>query len=149
MKQIRLFSQAVILFSTLTLGCLSTACTARAAEEPAVPDFTRGGKTDDSHDWLLGPTGAHGWMYGRNGHTAEARQILITAVEAGSPAQGVLSAKDVILGVNGKPFADDARKSLAHAITAAEEKGGVLRLIRWREGQTARRGIETTGAGRL
>ena len=54
----------------------------------------------------------------------------------GSPADGVLRTNDVILGVNGKPFADDARKSFGRAITAAEEKTGVLRLIRWRDGQS-------------
>jgi hypothetical protein len=110
---------------------------AGASENPAIPDFTRDGKTDDTHDWMLGPTGAHGWIYGRFGQTAESRQILITSVEGGSPAAGVLGAKDVILGVDGKPFADDARKSIARAITAAEAKGGVLRLIRWRGGQQA------------
>ena len=33
-----------------------------AAEKPLIPDFTQGGKKDDSHDWLLGPTGARGWV---------------------------------------------------------------------------------------
>jgi hypothetical protein len=136
-KQINLLAQAVILFSALTLGGLDAACGARAVEKPLVPDFTQGANKDDSHDWLLGPTGAHGWVFGRNGQTAEARQILITAVETGSPADGVLSVNDVILGANGKPFTEDARKSFARAITAAEAKSGVLRLVRWREGQTA------------
>ena len=27
------------------------------------PDFTQGGKTDGSHDWTLGATGARGWIY--------------------------------------------------------------------------------------
>jgi hypothetical protein len=57
-------------------------------------------------------------------------------VAAGSPADGVLRTNDVILGVSDKPFADDARKSFARAITAAEEKTGALRLIRWRDGQS-------------
>jgi hypothetical protein len=43
--------------------------------KPPVPDFTQGGKTDGSHDWTLGPTGARGWIYAWK-HTAEARQIL-------------------------------------------------------------------------
>ena len=102
------------------------------------PDLTHGGKRDDIHDWLLGPTGARGWFFTRDGDlTAAARQILITAVDAGSPADGILRAKDVILGVNGKLFADDARKTFGRAITAAEEKSGVLQLIRWRKGQSA------------
>ncbi|MCX6873257.1 MAG: DUF6288 domain-containing protein [Verrucomicrobia bacterium] len=105
---------------------------------PVPPDFTQGGKKDDSHDWLLGPTGARGWMFFRHeDQTATSRQILITAVETGSPADGVLRVNDVILGVAGQPFADDARKSLARAITVAEEKTGMLRLTCWREGKTA------------
>jgi len=107
-----------------------------AAPAPAPPDFTHGGKRDDSHDWLLGPTGARGWVFfRREDQTAASRQILITSVAAGSPADGVLRTNDVILGVSGKPFSDDARKSFGHAITAAEEKTGLLRLIRWRAGQ--------------
>ena len=137
MKQFNLSSSAVILFSALTLGCLDTPCGARVLEKPSIPDFTQGGKKDDSHDWLLGPTGARGWMFFRHeDQTAACRQILVTAVAAGSPADGVLRANDVILGVNDQPFADDARQSFARAITAAEEKTGVLRLIRWRAGQS-------------
>ena len=104
----------------------------------APPDLTHGGKRDDIHDWLLGPTGARGWVFTRDEDlTAKSRQILITAVDAGSPADGILHTKDVILGVNGKLFADDARKTFGRAITAAEEKTGVLQLIRWRKGQSA------------
>jgi hypothetical protein len=109
-----------------------------SAAEPASapPDLTQGGKRDDSHDWLLGPTGARGWIFLRHEDlTAASRQVLITAVDAGSPADGVLRVNDVILGVNGEPFADDARKSFGCAIAAAEEKTGLLRLIRWRDGQ--------------
>ena len=41
-------------------------------------------------------------------------------------------------GSAAEPFSDDARIQFARAITAAEEEkgGGVLRLIRWREGKT-------------
>jgi hypothetical protein len=101
------------------------------------PDFTQGGKTDGSHDWTLGATGARGWMYARK-HTAEARQILVTAVAKGSPADGVLQADDVILGVGGKPFDDDARIQFANALMAAEQEAakGVLKLVRWRAGTT-------------
>jgi len=109
-----------------------------AAEQMSVPpDLTNGGKKDKNHDWNLGPTGARGWIFFRRDDvTAASRQILITKVDAGSPADGILQTNDVILGVNSKPFADDARKSFGYAIAAAEEKSGVLRLIRWRKGQT-------------
>jgi len=134
MKQGKRLSPAVIMFSALMLECMAAAYNARAAEEPPVPDFTRGGRPDESHDWTLGPTGARGWMYGRNGQTADARQILVTAVAAGSPADGSLRADDVILGVDGRPFAADARKGFAQAVTAAEAGSGALRLVRWRAG---------------
>ena len=43
----------------------------------------------------------------------------------------------MILGVGRQAFADDARIQFARAITAAEDaKAAVLRLIRWRDGQT-------------
>jgi hypothetical protein len=77
-------------------------------------------------------------MFYQDGRTTHARQILVTAVDKGSPADGVLAVGDVILGAGGKPFDGDARIRLANAITAAETRqgGGVLRLIRWRAGQT-------------
>lgn len=109
-----------------------------AGPAPSPPDLTQGGKRDKNHDWLLGPTGLRGWIFLRHEDlTAASRQILITAVDAGSPADGVLKVNDVLLGTDDKPFTDDARKSLARAITAAEKKTGTLRLIRWRDGKTA------------
>ena len=53
----------------------------------------------------LGPTGARGWMWGMRLRTDFARQILITKVDAGSPADGMLQVDDVILGINGGKFA--------------------------------------------
>jgi len=108
------------------------------AANPSVMDFTQGGKPEATHDWNLGATGARGWMYGQGGRTIEARQILITAVAAGSPADGVLAKGDVILGLAGKPFDDDARIRFAHALTEAEkdENHGLLKVIRWRAGKT-------------
>ena len=86
---------------SLSLLLIATAERLSAAEpEPAPPDLTQGGKRDECHDWLLGPTGARGWVsYRREDQTAESRQILVTAVAAGSPADGVLRINDVILGV--------------------------------------------------
>lgn len=86
------------------LVCAGSAFAARAP----VPDLTQGGQKDRNHDWTLGPTGARGWIWGRDLETTDARQILITKVEKGSPADGVLEPGDVILGVNGKPFDSDA-----------------------------------------
>jgi hypothetical protein len=111
----------------------------RAGEgPPKVPDLTRGGKPDATHDWLLGPTGARGWVWGWRCQTTEARQILITDVAKGSPADGVLQKGDVLLGVGGKAFDGDARVQFARAVTEAEkeENAGALRLVRWREEKT-------------
>ena len=108
----------------------------QAAGKPPVPDFTQGGKPDSTHDWTLGPTGARGWVWAWRAQTTDARQILITEVAAGSPADGVLQKDDVVLGLNGQPFSDDARITFAKAINGAEKQSGALGLIRWRAGQT-------------
>ena len=56
-----------------------------------VPDFTKGGTIPAGarHDWNLGPTGLRGWMFCDKMVTTDARQISITKVEKGSPADGV------------------------------------------------------------
>lgn len=56
------------------------------AAAPPVPDLTRGGVKDNHHDWTLGPTGVRGWIFGPELGTTEARQIVITKVAKGSPA---------------------------------------------------------------
>jgi hypothetical protein len=83
-------------------------------------------KMDSNHERAQGRT------------TLNSRQILVTHVGAASPADGVVKVDDVILGVDGKPFSDDARKSIARAIQEAETKArdGVLKLTVWRAGQT-------------
>ncbi len=104
------------------------------------PDFTQGETIPKGarHDWNLGATGARGWMYSRRLCTTDARQIAITKVEQGSPADDVLQVGDVILGVAGKPFSHDPRTELGQALTAAETEAGEgrLALIRWRDGTT-------------
>ena len=123
-----------------------------------VPDLTAASaiaalKTDPDSSpvygdtYNLGATGLRGWICNKcdsnheraQGRTTQAsRQILVTHVGAASPADGVVKVDDVILGVDGKPFSDDARKSIARAIQEAETKArdGVLKLTVWRAGQT-------------
>jgi hypothetical protein len=105
-----------------------------------MPDLTRGDTipANAKHDWNLGPTGARGWMYCDKMVTTDARQIGITKVEKGSPAESVLAVGDVLLGVGGKAFAYDPRTELGKALTAAESDagGGKLALTRWRAGKT-------------
>ena len=103
-----------------------------------MPDFTKGESipTAAKHDWNLGATGMRGWMFSNQMVTTDARQIAVTRVTAGSPADGIMQVGDVILGVNGKPFAYDPRTEMGKALTTAEEKSGKLRLTRWRAGKT-------------
>ncbi|MDA0946918.1 MAG: DUF6288 domain-containing protein [Planctomycetota bacterium] len=122
-----------------TLAALAAVAVAPAAEaqrdKPPVPDLTAGDQPDDKHDWNLGPTGARGWMWGWKLETAEARQVLITRVAAGSPADGILEPGDVLLGLGSTPFEGDPRRLLGDAITAAEAADGGLELLRWRKGE--------------
>ena len=108
-----------------------------AAGKPPVPDLTAGGQKDQRHDWNLGPTGARGWIWAWQLETTDSRQILLTKVAQGSPADEVLEVGDVILGAGGRPFTEDARKGLGRAITQAETpaSSGVLKLLRWRKGK--------------
>jgi hypothetical protein len=104
------------------------------------PDFLKGDAipAEATHDWNLGATGARGWMFSDKRSTTDARQIRITKVEKGSPADGVLAVGDVILGVGGKAFAYDPRVEFGKALTLAESEagGGKLALTRWRGGNT-------------
>jgi Family of unknown function (DUF6288)/HEAT repeats len=113
-----------------------------------IPDLTKDAQTVDRKEtYNLGATGLRGWIYTKAANNLDAaqgrttlasRQILVTHVGAASPADGVVKVDDVILGVDGKPFSDDARKSFALAIQQAETKArdGVLKLTVWRAGQT-------------
>lgn len=129
----------IILPGVLMSGLASPLCA-------QVPDLTKDQSVDRKLTYNLGPTGLRGWIYTKaadnldaaQGRTTTAsRQILVTHVGAASPADGVVNVDDVILGVEGRPFKDDARKSLALAIQDAETdaKGGVLKLTVSRGGQ--------------
>ena len=108
------------------------------------PDLKSNRTVSREQTYNLGATGLRGWIFtraasnldgGQGRTTAQSRQILVTHVGAKSPADGILRVDDVILGVGGKLFTDDARKSLAMAIQEAEktENLGVLNLKIWRD----------------
>jgi len=116
--------------------------------EEIMPDLTKGERDGVTREltYNLGPTGLRGWIYthapsnldaaqGRT--TTTSRQILVTHVGAKSPASGVVEIDDIILGVGGKRFTDDARKSFGQAITEAEknENRGILKLSIFRNGK--------------
>lgn len=131
---LRIWSCSLLIVLPLLLGPIILG----APTPPENPDFTRGGQLPDKPtDWNLGPTGARGWMHAWKGATSDARQIFITQVDAGSPADGLLRKGDVLLGINGKPFTRDARITLARSITIAEALDGKLPLVRWRDGKSS------------
>jgi len=107
-------------------------------KENHIPDLTRGGKPDKTRDWTLGPIGVNAWGFSQradDGASAKARQLLVTWVDEKGPALGKLKIGDVILGVSGEKFSEDARKVLAMAINEAEkhERKGRLDLLVWNE----------------
>ncbi len=126
--------------SLLITAALANLASAAPKAPAPVPDFTKGGTVPEGskHDWNLGPTGLRGWMYCDKMVTTDARQVLITKVDKGSPAGEAFKVGDVLLGVGGVPFSSDPRTELGRAITTAETAagGGKLTLTRWRGGKT-------------
>jgi hypothetical protein len=132
-----------LIFLTLTVvfAAYGLSFAADKGQETATPDFTKGEKIPEGakHDWNLGATGLRGWIFCDKLVTTDARQIAITKVEKGSPADGVVEVGDVILGVGGKPFSFDPRTEMGKAVTLAESEAGKgdLNLTRWRNGNSA------------
>ena len=109
----------------------------KAGDRAGVPDLTLGVKPDIKGTYNLGPTGMRGWFYVEGDVTEKSRQILVSTVEQGSPADGVMRVGDVILGLDGKPFDGDARVAFGKAIDGAESETqkGVMKLLVWRAGK--------------
>jgi HEAT repeat protein len=136
----------------IVLGIASPLCA-------QVPDLTKDIQSIDRKlTYNLGATGLRGWIYTKAADNLDAaqgrttlvsRQILVTHVGTGSPADGVVKVDDVILGADGRLFNDDARKSFAMAIQQAETeaKGGVLKLTVSRGGQVQELSIKLTVMG--
>ncbi|MDT8390028.1 MAG: DUF6288 domain-containing protein [Lentisphaeria bacterium] len=129
--------------------------TGRADDGPSLTDMgpyeTPSRHASGSTTYNLGPTGARGWtraydggklFWGENG-----KEILVTWVDPGSPADGILRTFDVIIGTNGETFDKDARVCLGEAVFAAEKADGKLRLTRWRDGETSEVVIELPPLG--
>ncbi len=132
------FCIAVVASLIVSISVLPDADAARS-KSMTKPDFTKGDPipAGASQTWTLGATGARGWIYSNRMETSDARQIYITEVAKQSPADGVLEAGDVILGVAGKAFSYDPRTEFGKALTAAESDAGKgnLSLVRWRKGK--------------
>ena len=84
---------------------------------------------DGQHDWNLGPTGLRGSMHCDKLVTTGAREISITEVKTGSPADGIFLVGDTLLGVGGRPFSFDPRTEFGRAITEAESQAGGGKLV--------------------
>ena len=109
----------------------------------APPPDARTDYSDPTHTYNLDPTGArgsiyntgNGWLSNPERLTTGSRQILVTHVEAGSPADDLLQVDDVIRGVRGTAadpgdFTSDARKTIGWVISEAEKavKAGKLTI---------------------
>ena len=142
---LKLYFKSILTISIVLL----VACQQAFAQpkNPVPPDLTKDKPADIKLTYNLGATGLRGWIYTKPANffesqqgrtTTFSRQILVTHVGAKSPADGVIKIDDVILGVADKPFADDARKSIALAIADAEKETnqGKLNLLVWRQGKT-------------
>ena len=81
----------LVAFQAFTAVMLFTAPALAAKAPLSNPDFTKGGviPADAKHDWTLGATGARGWIFSEGFATSKARQIAITKVAKGSPADGI------------------------------------------------------------
>lgn len=142
MKSSQLLCRCVIVAAVCTFTLAANSIGAEPPKTP--PDLTKEKWTDRAGTYNLGPSGMRGWIYTRAANfresqqgrtTTASRQILVTHVGKDSPADGVMQVDDVILGVGGKLFDDDARQSFGRAITEAE-KTGILKITRWRDGKT-------------
>jgi len=72
-------------------------------------------------DHLLGPTGMRG--------TDGKKDIKVTAIERGSPADGRLKPGDVIVGANGRKFKTSPRREFADAINESEGEALAGRMV--------------------
>ena len=133
---------ARIFWRTLALAlAVLVACThafAGRSKQTVEPDYTKGEELEGKLNcWNLGPIGVIGNAWGNRAigtaeQTKYPRMIQIKSVMRGTPADGVLKERDVIVGIGNGRFTDDARMTLSAAITEAEKKknGGKLSSYR-------------------
>ena len=88
---IRTDSRRLLTIALIVVASFGPSRPAHAKKDPPpVPDLTQGGQLAETHDWNLGPTGLRGAMWAWSMVTTEARQILVTKVDQGSPADGIV-----------------------------------------------------------
>lgn len=147
--QVKLWERWKFMLIPLMVGFVLSTSSVELLAQAKVPDLTKGEKPTPMRKSSkiltgnLGPTGLMGWVYENRGQSDLSRQILITEVAKGSPADKAVKVGDVILGASGKnnqpaKFKSDARRSFANAITDAESKSPAkLSLLLWRKGSTS------------
>jgi hypothetical protein len=124
-----------LLSSSILLSLNSISQAEKVALLEIIPDLTKSIDFERKGEFHLGPTGLKGWINtGKNFMTTNARQILVTKISPGSPAEENLKVGDVIIGTGDKPFDRDARRALGDAINTAEREknDGKLKIIYWR-----------------
>jgi hypothetical protein len=155
--------QKILIFLViLAMGVSTSGQSVSPAEPqaPVAPDLTMVPPPDSRNLFNLGPTGLEGWMHVEWRHlvpgdiepspeTIHTRQIYITRVAEGSPADGVVHVGDVILGIGDQPFDRDPRIALADAINESEkeENLGLLALLCWRPDESQQADAPTRGTG--
>ena len=82
----------------------------------------------------IGPTGMYGHKLNNRGDIPPL--IVVDRIALGSPAEGIVVKDDLVVGVNGTPFAmkSDPRIALGYAMIDSESNDGVLRLTLKRRG---------------
>jgi hypothetical protein len=88
---------AIVLIAVSLAAALISPCeAARKKANRTKPGLLKGDPipAGASHDWNLGATVSRGWMSSDKRSTADARQIRITEVAKGSPADGILAVGD-------------------------------------------------------
>lgn len=88
--------------------------------------------------WHLGPTG----FYGKLGK----KDITVTYVTAGSPAEGKVNVGDVIVSAAGKKLDGDIRKQFADAINTAEAAADGALVLQLKDGKDVSLTLQKLGA---
>ena len=71
---------------------------------------------------VFGPTGMNGWILNDT--------LVVREVEAGSPADGIVLANDVILAVNGRKLSGEPLKTSAEQVEVSEQTGRMKLQVR-------------------
>lgn len=103
-----------------------------------MPAMTFAAKPPPPTGWHLGPTG----FYGKLGK----KDITVTYVTKGSPAEGKVNVGDVILSAAGKKLEGDIRKQFATAINTAEAAADGSLVLQLKDGKDVSLTLQKLGS---